>query len=90
MYVGGATADEIFSAVQRRIIFNHREYPVASPEHLIAMKLFAVYNEPDRKFKDLADIKEIINNTEVDKETIKKLFKKYALEEYYESIAGED
>jgi len=90
MYVGGATADEIFSAIQKRIIFNHREYPVVSPKHLIAMKLFAASNEPDRKFKDLADIKEILNKVEIDKNEIKKLFEKYGLEEYYESITEEN
>jgi hypothetical protein len=90
MYVGGVTADEIFSAIQKRIIFNHKEYPVVSPEHLIAMKLFAASKEPDRKFKDLADIKEIMKKAEVDKKKIKKLFEKYGLEGYYESITEED
>jgi hypothetical protein len=88
MYVAGFTADEIFSSVQRRIIFKDKKYPVVSAEHLIAMKLFAASCDSDRKFKDLADVKEIVKNAEVDKSVLQKLLSKYGLEEYYESIVG--
>jgi hypothetical protein len=90
MYVTGGTADQIFSSVQRRIIFKERKFPVVSAEHLIAMKLFAASNNPERRFRDLADIKEILKNAEVDKGTIRKLFGKYKMEEYYGAIIGRD
>ncbi|MBN2286749.1 MAG: nucleotidyltransferase family protein [Tissierellales bacterium] len=90
MYVAGKTADQIFSSVQKRIIFRNKKFPVVSAEHLIAMKLFAASNNPDRLLKDLADVKEILNNAEVDKNTIEKLFKKYKMEKYYGLFIGND
>lgn len=44
--------------------------------------------DSDRKLKDLADVKEIVKNAEVDKFVLQKLLIKYGLEEYYESIIG--
>jgi hypothetical protein len=90
MYVAGGTADQIFSSVQKRIIFKNKKFPVVSAEHLIAMKLFAASNSPDRLLKDLADIKEILSNAEVDKDTVEKLFKKYKMEKYYGFVTGND
>jgi hypothetical protein len=88
MYVDGTTADEIFSAVRNREIFKGADVPVVSAEHLIAMKLFAASSNPERKFKDLGDVKEIICNVNVDREFVKKYFYKYRLVAYYEEIAG--
>ncbi|MDD5673309.1 MAG: hypothetical protein PHC61_04045, partial [Chitinivibrionales bacterium] len=34
MYVEGATADEIFSATKKALLFDKTELPVVSPEHL--------------------------------------------------------
>ena len=86
MYVEGNTADEIFAHVQKRILFRGHEYPVVAPEHLIAMKLFAASQNPERKLKDLADVREIIRRTDINRETIKKLFAKYRLEKYYDDV----
>jgi hypothetical protein len=88
MYVSNGTADQIFSSVQRRIIFKDKKFPVVSAEHLIAMKLFAASNNPDRILKDLADVKEVLKNTEVEKSTLKKLFAKYDMEKYWEVVFG--
>jgi len=54
----------------------------------VSRKLFAASCDSDRKLKDLADIKEIVKNAEVDKLVLRKLFIKYRMEEYYESIVG--
>lgn len=89
MYVEGATADDIFNATQDKLIFKGVKLPVVSVEHLVAMKLFAIRNNPERKFKDLADIKEILSRTTFNREIVKEYFYKYGQEEYYEEIAGE-
>jgi len=88
MYIEGSTAEEIFKATEKRIILKDLSLPVVSPEHLIAMKLFAIQNNPDRKFKDLADIKEIVGHTEVNKETVLSYFKKYGMEPLYNEVVG--
>ena len=89
VYVDGETADIIFKAIQKRSIIENSKLPVVSPEHLIALKLFAIQNDPDRKHKELADIKEILRITPVNKDLIREYFKKYGLEDYYGEIAEE-
>jgi len=86
VYIEGKTAEMIFEGVQKKSLMVQYELPVVSPEHLIALKLFAVRNDPDRKFKELADIKEIMKMTPVNQEEVRVYFKDYGLEEYYYEI----
>jgi hypothetical protein len=37
--------------------------PVVRPEHLIALKIFAMKNDPERTFREIADIQELLNLT---------------------------
>jgi hypothetical protein len=74
----------------RRVIFKDKKFPVVSAEHLIAMKLFAASNNHDRIFKDLSDVKEIVKNSEIDKDTIKKMFTKYGMDQFYQGVIGND
>jgi predicted nucleotidyltransferase len=90
MYVEGTTADRIFSSAQKSLIFENMELPVVSPEHLIALKLFAAHNDHERKYRELADIHEIIRRVKVDRDAIREYFRKYGFEENYEEIAGKD
>ncbi len=89
VYIDGATADIIFGSTQKKTFFENTDLPVVGPEHLIALKLFAIQNDPDRKYKELADIKEILRITQVNKDHIQRYFRKYGLEDYYREIAGE-
>jgi hypothetical protein len=88
VYINGETAKVIFGALQKRSFLIDSELPVVSPEHLIALKIFAIKNDPDRKFKELADIEEILKNTPVDKEVIRQYFRDYGFEDYFDEIAG--
>ncbi len=89
VYISGDTADIIFQSIKKKRLFEDHVLPVVSPEHLIALKLFAIKNEPGRKLKELADIKEIYELTKLEKGIIYKYLKKYDLEEYYNEIIGE-
>ena len=86
VYVAGKTAHSIFQSVRKKLVLEGLELPVISPDHLILLKLFAAQNEPGRKFKELADIKELYNRTNVDKTALLGYFQKYGLEEYYDEI----
>lgn len=88
MYVDRITADDIFKSTKNRMIFKDFSVPVVSAEHLVAMKLFAVQNNPERKFKDFSDIKEILMHTTFNKSIVRNYFKKYGQESYFEEIAG--
>ncbi|HEX7510705.1 MAG TPA: nucleotidyl transferase AbiEii/AbiGii toxin family protein, partial [Chitinivibrionales bacterium] len=90
MYVENSTADTIFSSVQKAAIFENTELPVVSPEHLIALKLFAAHNEPKRKLRELSDIQEILRRVTVDRTVVRKYFETYGFKENYEEIASED
>ena len=89
MYVEGDTAREMFDAARNRLVFEDKEVPVVCPEHLIALKLFAAKNNPNRRLRDLADIKEIVARTELSGDTVRTLFQKYGLERYYSDATGE-
>ncbi len=84
MYVEGRTADEIFFHAQKKMLFNRKAYTVVAPEHLIAMKLFAASHEPDRKLKDLADVREVVKHATIDRAEVRKLFVKFGLEGEYD------
>jgi hypothetical protein len=88
MYVDAITADKLFSCTQKMVVFNNRPVPVVAPQHLIAMKLFSAGNNPDRKLKDLSDVREIVKRAAIDEGFLKECLKKNGLERYYEDITG--
>jgi predicted nucleotidyltransferase len=65
------------------------ELPVVSPEHLVMMKLFAVGNDPPRKFKELGDIREILLRQTVDLDSLRPHFQRVGLAEAFEEIRRE-
>jgi hypothetical protein len=89
VYIDEETAKPIFESIKNKLVLEDIEVPVVSPEHLIALKLFAIQNDPDRKFRELGDIKEIIHLTQPNKSEVKKYFQKYGLEHYYNEIISE-
>ncbi len=86
VYVDDTTARFIFADSSRRLVLDGLTFPVVGPVHLITLKLFAMQNDPDRRFKELADIKEIIKRTNPDRQVIRELFKKYGQEAYIGDI----
>jgi hypothetical protein len=89
MYIEGKTADEILSSVQHRSVFHELKLPVVSPEHLVALKLFALQNNPERKLKDLDDIRELLKCTDYNHEVVRDYFKKYGQESLYNEISDD-
>lgn len=88
VYIDDQTADIVLGSAVKKVIFDDLDIPVVSAEHLIALKLFAISNDPGRKFKELADIKEIFERSDLDRKTVRDYFIKYGLEEYYEEITA--
>jgi len=77
VYVDDATAEKIFAETKRVTLFKNIAVPVAKAEHLLAMKLFAAKNAPERLLRELADIKELAKAAGIDKGILKQLFEKY-------------
>jgi hypothetical protein len=61
--VEGETAGELFSGSKPIRIFEGLSVPVVRPEHLIALKIFAMKNDPERSFREMADIRQLLSLT---------------------------
>lgn len=54
--------------------------PVPRPEHLAALKIFAIKNNPQRVLQDLEDVRRILLIPGVDKDEIEGYFRRYGME----------
>ncbi len=85
LYVTEPMASEIFEKA-RTVSFAGRAVPVPRPEHLAAMKVFAIRNDSSRTFQEMADIQFILELPGVDREEIRSYFVKHDLEDRYDEI----
>jgi hypothetical protein len=63
-----------------------REVPVPRPEHLAAMKVHAMKNDPERTFQELSDIRYLMSLSGVDRLEIRKYFEDAGLRDRYDEI----
>ena len=71
IYIDGATATKVFGArTQIRGLW------APKVEHLIAMKVHAIRNNPGRRLRDLADIQALAGLEGVDEQEVRLLFEK--------------
>jgi len=90
LYVQGATAESIFRETRRLLVLDDFRLPVVKPEHLVALKVFAIKSNPDRALREMADIKELLALPGLDHGEVRKYFEKYGQLERYHDIVGED
>lgn len=87
VYVDEKTAGNIFKNIIRKKFNDRLTLPVVCPEHLIALKLFSLKNDPDRKYRELADLKELINRVAINIDLLDKNdFDDVVLSKLYEEI----
>jgi hypothetical protein len=89
VYVKGDTAESIFKEAVKILLFNNLTVPVVRPEHIVALKVFAMKNDPDRALREMADIKELLSLPEINLQEVQKYFEKYGQMERYYDIIGE-
>jgi hypothetical protein len=87
VYVRGSTSREIFAGAERHQGPGGREVPVPQPEHLAAMKAFAIRNDPSRTLRELADIRVLLDTPGVDRAEIERYFERYGLEHLLDRLA---
>ena len=80
VYVDGETADRIFAEVRRVGGPRGELIPVPSPEHLAAMKVRAMRNDPGRTFQEQSDIRYLIRSAGADREEIRRQYARHGLE----------
>ena len=90
VYVDRETAESLFAGCSRMEILSGITVPVPRPEHLAAMKVQAIKNDPTRKLQDLADIRLLARLPGVDRDEIREYFDRVGLAELYEEIENDD
>jgi hypothetical protein len=80
VYVRGETAEKIFGGVSILDGPGGVSIPVPRPEHLAAMKVFAIKNNPSRVNQDLEDLQQILWAPGVDRDEVLAYIKKIGME----------
>ena len=88
VYVSGRTAQQLFQAARPLPLFDETPVPVVSPEHLAALKIFAMKNNPDRALQDMADVQFLLSLPDADEKVIKEYFHKYGQMDRFHEIAN--
>ena len=86
VYVRGETAEKIFAGVSVEEGPGGVKIPVPRPEHIAAMKIFAIKNNPQRVLQDLEDVRQIMGFQGIDRDEIVAYFKKNGLEALLERL----
>jgi len=86
IYVGGDTGRLLFGQCIPALELGERRLPVPRPEHLAAMKVQAMKNDPGRTLQDMADIQFLLGMPGVDQEEIRGYFERAGLVERYLEI----
>lgn len=80
VYIQGETRRKLFDACQWRQGPLGQDIPLPKPEHLAALKVQALKNDPSRTFQDLADVRFLFQLPGVDRKEIRAYFAKHGLE----------
>jgi hypothetical protein len=86
IYVTGETARLMFAAHGPTLRFGAREVAAPRAEHLIAMKVHAMKNDPARALQDMADIRFLVQLPRVDQDEVRGYFEKAGLRDRYDEI----
>lgn len=86
VYVREPTSSRIFGSTRILEGPGGMKVPVPRPEHLIAMKVVAMKNDPSRALQDLADIRFLMALENVDREEVRAQFEKHGLQERYREL----
>ena len=86
IYVDSQTAELLFSRAARVEIFPGTAALLPRPEHLAAMKVLAMKNNPSRMLQDLADIQFLLGLPGVDENEIRGYFEKHGLLAKFDEI----
>lgn len=86
VYVRGETAESIFRDSRPLLVLGELSLPVVSLEHLAALKVFAMKNDPNRVFREMADLKYLVSLPGSDLEVIEGYFEKYGCLEKFDEL----
>lgn len=83
VYVHGDTASALFDRAATLELLPGAVCRVPRPEHLIAMKVLAMKNDPGRTLQELADIQALLRLPGVDENEVRRYFEQHGLVERF-------
>ena len=86
IYIAGETSRLLFATRGVTLRFGRHELPVPRAEHLVAMKVHAMKNDPGRALQEMADIRFLLQLPGLDEEEIQGYFVKAGLQDKYDEI----
>ena len=86
VYVSGETSRLLFAGGGTVLRLGARTVPVPRAEHLVAMKVHAMRNDPSRTLREMADIQFLMRLPGVDDGEIRAYFERAGLEDRYHEI----
>ena len=86
IYVEGRTADRLFEGAKEMGAFQGIKVRVPRPEHLCAMKVLAMKNDPSRALQEMADIQHLLELPEIDEGEVRGYFERHGLIEAFHEI----
>ena len=86
VYVSGQTSEKLFASTRWLQGPGGLEIPVPKPEHLAALKVLAMKNDPARTFQELADIRFLLTLPGVDRQEVRAYFERHGLEESFHEL----
>jgi len=69
----------VLSAIDSDLERHQLRYAVPATEHLAAMKVLAMKNDPRREPQELADIPFLLTRPDVDRERVREYFQRHGL-----------
>jgi hypothetical protein len=86
MYVRDDTAARVLRGLRQLPGPGGRLIPVPRPEHLIAMKVHAIKQAPERTWQDMADIGYLVRLDGVSRDEVRGYFSKHGLEDRWRDL----
>jgi len=86
VYVDPATGRQVFDGAVVREALPGLEIAVPRAEHLVAMKVRAIKNDPTRRFQDLADVQALMRGADLDRAEVRGYFDREGLESLDDEI----
>ncbi len=86
VYVSGGTSQKLFAGTTVHRGPRGVEIPLPKPEHLAALKVLAMKNDPARTFQEMADIRFLLSLPGVDRREIGSYFDRYGMKERFDEL----
>lgn len=86
IYVSGPTAERVFGGATRQLTIGEVSLPVPRPEHLAAMKILAIKNDPQRKFREMADLEFLLSLPGIDRDEVRDYFARHDLLKLFDEL----